>query len=53
MTLLEKAQAQLDSIDISTKIENETLYVFIGERMLELSLFEITFRAGLYDYENK
>lgn len=49
MTTLEKAKAQLEGIDIYTKIENETLYVLIGETALELGRFEIEFRAKLFD----
>lgn len=45
----QKAAAQLDSIDIYTKLENDTVYVCIGDTYLELSEFEINFRAEEYD----
>lgn len=51
MNRLEKAQAQLEGIDIWTKIDNDTLYVCIGDSQLELSDYEIDYRAKEYDKE--
>jgi hypothetical protein len=49
MNKLEKAQAQLEGEGITTRIENETLYVYVGDTPLELADFEIRFRAKLWD----
>jgi hypothetical protein len=52
MTTLEKAKAQLAGIDIHTSIENDRLYVIAGyDTLLELSDFEVSFRADLYEAE--
>lgn len=51
MTQNEKAIEQLKSLDINAYEENDTVYVLIGEVALELSDFEIEFRAKLYDRE--
>jgi len=51
MTKREKAQKQLESIDIATKIANGCLYVCIEDVYLELSEFEVNFRASLFDDE--
>lgn len=47
----EKAVARLSSIDIAAKIENDTVYVCIGDTQLELADFEINYQAGEYDKE--
>lgn len=52
MTNLEKAQEQLEKVEVYTVIENNTLYVCIGDSKLELAEFEINFRAKLYDEKN-
>jgi len=48
----EKAVARLSNIDIQAKVENDTVYVCIGDTYLELSEFEINFQAGEYDKES-
>tara|TARA_R110000851_G_scaffold28466_2_gene79316 strand:+ start:3998 stop:4168 length:171 start_codon:yes stop_codon:yes gene_type:complete len=48
MTQNEKALSQLKSLDIDCKIENNTVYVYCGDTPLEISEFEIKFRAHLY-----
>ena len=48
----EKAQKQLEGIGVSTVIENDTLYVFIKDTLLELSEYEINDRSRLYNEEN-
>jgi hypothetical protein len=53
MNNLKKAQRQLSSVGIESHIENDALYVEIGEAQLELSDMEIIFRADLYDEEQK
>ena len=45
----EKAQEQLLGIGIPTVIENNCLYVWIEDVQLELSDFEVDFRASLFD----
>lgn len=52
MTRNEKAIAQLENCGITAKEENETVYVLIKDTELELSEFEINFRAKVYDEEN-
>ena len=47
----EKAQKQLEGIGISARIENDCLYVCIDDTMLELSEFEVNFRASRFDNE--
>ena len=49
MTKNEKAVAQLDDCGIYSVIENDTVYVIIDKTQLELSQFEIDFRANFYD----
>lgn len=44
MNRLEKAVAQLKTKGINAKIENDTVYVYIGDTPLELSNFEIEFQ---------
>lgn len=52
LSRLEKAKRQLESIDIYTSIENNTLYVIAGyDTKLELSDYEIDYRAKLFDEE--
>ena len=52
LTRLEKASLQLESWDVDTKIDNDTLYVVISDGIeLELSDFEINYRAKLMDEE--
>lgn len=48
LSTLEKAKKQLENIDVFTRIENDSLYVCIGDILLELSEFEVEFRAKLY-----
>ena len=50
--ILKKAQANLEEKDIYTKIENETLYVYIGDVLLELADDEIRYQARNYDKWN-
>lgn len=50
MTNLEKAKAQLESVGIQTYIYSDrSLYVRVMDAELELSQFEIDFRASVYD----
>lgn len=49
MTRNEKAVAQLESMDIEAKVENDTVYVCIGDTALELAEFEINYQAKEYD----
>tara|TARA_R100000306_G_C4349727_1_gene129478 strand:- start:833 stop:1003 length:171 start_codon:yes stop_codon:yes gene_type:complete len=46
MEILKKAQANLEEKDIYTKIENETLYVYAQDVLLELAEFEISYQAN-------
>jgi hypothetical protein len=46
MEILKKAQANLEEKDIYAKIENETLYVCIGDVELELAYYEIRHQAN-------
>jgi len=52
MDTIDKAEANLANKDISSRSENSTLYVCIGETMLELSEFEIEYQAKEYDKNN-
>ena len=52
MSKNQKALAQLKSINIDSKIENDTVYVFVGDVQIEIAQFEIDFRAKLYDEES-
>ena len=52
MKRLEKAQKQLESNDITTEVTNSRLYVYIGDYMLELSNFEVSFQANLFNDKN-
>jgi hypothetical protein len=47
----EKAVARLSNIDIEAKVENDTVYVQIGDTSLELAEFEIDYQAKEYDKE--
>jgi len=49
MTKNEKAVAQLESCGITSKIENNVVYVYCGDTPVEISDYEINFRAHLYD----
>ena len=51
MNRLQKAKSQLKSIDVSCAIETDCLYVVIGDIWLELSDFEVSYRAAMYDNE--
>ena len=48
----QKAVAQLESMGISAKVENDTVYVFIGDVELELAEFEINYQAKEYEKNN-
>ena len=50
-SIIDKAQKQLLSIGIETVKENATLYILIEDTQLELSDFEIKFRAKIFDEE--
>ena len=52
MNTQEKALAQLKSNGIDAKIENDTVYVCVGDSQFEISEFEINFQAKLYDEAN-
>ncbi len=52
MTTTEKAAEQLNSCGVSTKITNDCLYVYLEDLELELSDFEIKFRAKLFDEQS-
>lgn len=49
MTKNQKAVAQLESCNIDAREENGTVYVYFEDTGLEISEFEINFRAGFYD----
>ena len=49
MNNLQKAQAQLNQCGNDTTIENDWLYVYARDVPIELSEFEVKFRAKLYD----
>jgi hypothetical protein len=49
LSTIEKAQDHLEQKGIDTVIENDTLYVCIGDVKLELSDFEINYQADEYD----
>ena len=53
MTKVEKCIAQLKSCDIHCSLEDHdgTVYVWVQDIGLQLSDFEIDFRAGVYDEE--
>lgn len=53
MNMLEKAQENLEDKDIWTSIENNTLYVIIGDTKLELAEFEIEYQAKEYDNKDE
>jgi hypothetical protein len=53
MTQNEKAVAQLESCDISAFEDNDTVYVYVGETPLEIAIYEIEFRAKLYDEKSQ
>lgn len=52
MSKYEKAVEQLESISITAKVQNGTVYICIDDVELELAEFEIDYRARLYDEEN-
>jgi len=45
----EKAVAQLESMNIQAKVENDTVYICIDNNELELAEFEIKYQAKKYD----
>jgi hypothetical protein len=49
LTPLEKAKEALEQKDIDSVIENQALYVCIGDTKLELSDYEIKYQASEYD----
>jgi hypothetical protein len=49
LTQNEKAVSNLESLDVDTKIENDSVYVIIGSNELELSEFEIKYQADEFD----
>lgn len=49
LTQNEKAIANLEGLDVNAKIENGTVYVIIGDNVLELSEFEIKYQADEFD----
>lgn len=49
LTQNEKAVSNLEGLDINAKIENDTVYVIIGDTELELSEFEIKYQADEFD----
>ena len=49
MDSLQKAFNQLQNNDMVCKIENDELYILVGESYFELSEFEVKFQAKLYD----
>lgn len=53
MSLLEKAQSNLDEKGITSKIDNGTLYVIISDVELELAEYEIEYQAKMWDEMDK
>lgn len=53
MTIQEKAVAQLLDTDFQAKIENDTVYLCIGDSEFELAEHEIKFQATRYDENNE
>lgn len=53
MTKNQKAVAQLEGCNIDAREENGTVYVYFEDMGLEISQFEIDFRADLYDKEQE
>lgn len=51
MTNNEKCIAQLANADVYCKEENGLVYVYVMDMFLELSQFEVDFRADLYGEE--
>ena len=51
MSKNEKAVLNLKSKGIEAKLENDTVYVVIGDCELEIAEFEIDFQAQEYDEE--
>jgi hypothetical protein len=49
MSYHDKAVKRLESLDISAVIENDTVYVVIGDTKLELAEFEIEYQSNEYD----
>jgi len=49
MTQNEKAVKNLQGNSIEAFEDNDTVYVYCGETPIEISEFEIKFRANLYD----
>lgn len=53
MDIYEKAVAQLESCGIDAFEDNDTVYVTVNETPLEIAIYEIEFRANLFDEEKK
>ena len=53
MTRNQKAVAYLQSCNIEAKEENDVVYVFVNDRQLEISNFEIAFNSNQYDIHLK
>jgi hypothetical protein len=49
MNKIEKALANLEEKGVTAKLENNTIYVVIGDSELEISQFEIDFQADEWD----
>lgn len=52
MENLEKAKANLETKEVYTSIKRGNLYVHVGDVILELSEFEISYQAKEYDKEH-
>ena len=52
MDKLEKAQKNLEGKDIPSKIQNDTLYVYVNDTMLQLAQYEIEYQANEYAENN-
>ena len=52
MNTEEKAVAQLKSNGVSAHIENDTVYIAIGDDQFEIAEFEINYQAKIYDENN-
>lgn len=53
MTRNKKAISYLESCGISAKEDNGEVYVFINDRQLEISNFEVAFNANQYEIHLK
>ena len=49
MTNNKKCIAQLDECGIYCEEQNDRVYVYVQDSLLELSQFEVDFRAQVYD----